>query len=100
MVQGRSGWQHQRFRTHIRAAKRVGLPLVIHTRESAEDTIRIMREENAEVCGGVMHCFTETWEVAQAALELGFYISFSGVVTFKNAAQVRTWRSGCRWSGC
>ncbi|KMN36060.1 DNAase [Chromobacterium sp. LK1] len=82
-------WQHQRFRTHIRAAKRVGLPLVIHTRESAEDTIRIMREENAEVCGGVMHCFTETWEVAQAALELGFYISFSGVVTFKNAAQVK-----------
>ncbi|VEB44935.1 Uncharacterized deoxyribonuclease YcfH [Chromobacterium violaceum] len=86
---GELDWQHQRFRTHIRAARRVGLPLVIHTRESAEDTIRIMREEHAEQCGGVMHCFTETWEVAEAALALGFYISFSGVVTFKNARQVQ-----------
>ena len=82
-------WQHQRFRTHIRAAKRAGLPLIIHTRESAADTIRILREEGAEQCGGVMHCFTENWEVAQAALEIGFYISFSGIVTFKNAAQIK-----------
>ncbi|KUM04930.1 TatD family hydrolase [Chromobacterium subtsugae] len=86
---GDLAWQHQRFRTHIRAARRVSLPLVIHTRESAADTIRIMQEEHAEQCGGVMHCFTETWEVAEAALALGFYISFSGVVTFKNAKQVQ-----------
>jgi TatD DNase family protein len=82
-------WQHERFRTHIRAARRVGLPLVIHTRESAADTVRLMREENAGEVGGVMHCFTESWEVAQAALDQGFYISLSGIVTFKNALQVK-----------
>ncbi|HJU50003.1 MAG TPA: TatD family hydrolase [Pseudogulbenkiania sp.] len=82
-------WQHERFRTHIRAARRVGLPLVIHTRESAADTVRLMREENAGEAGGVMHCFTESWEVAQQALDLGFYISLSGIVTFKNALQVK-----------
>ncbi|MDF0604438.1 TatD family hydrolase [Neisseriaceae bacterium TC5R-5] len=82
-------WQHQRFRTHIRAAKRARLPLVIHTRESAVDTIRMLQEEQAAECGGVMHCFTESWEVAQQALELGFYISLSGIVTFKNATQVK-----------
>ena len=82
-------WQHERFRTHIRAAHRVGLPLVIHTRESAADTVRLMREENAGEVGGVMHCFTESWEVAQAALDQGFYISLSGIVTFKNALQVK-----------
>lgn len=82
-------WQHERFRTHIRAARRTGLPLVIHTRESAADTVRLMREENAGEAGGVMHCFTESWEVAQAALDLGFYISLSGIVTFKNALQVK-----------
>lgn len=81
-------WQRERFRTHIRAARRTGLPLIIHTRAAAEDTLRILREENAQEVGGVMHCFTESWEVAQTAIELGFYISLSGIVTFKNAAQL------------
>lgn len=88
-LQGDLEWQRERFRTHIRAARKCGKPLIIHTRSAAEDTLRIMREENAQECGGVMHCFTETWEVAQAALELGFYISFSGIVTFKNAIQIK-----------
>lgn len=83
--QGELSWQHQRFRTHIAAAKRSGLPLVVHTRDAAADTLRILREEGAQRVGGVMHCFTESWEVARAALDLGFYISFSGIVTFKNA---------------
>lgn len=82
-------WQRERFRTHIRAGIEAGKPLVIHTRSSAEDTIRIMREENAQHIGGVMHCFTETLEVALQAIELGFYISFSGIVTFKNAVQLK-----------
>ncbi|NOL48940.1 TatD family hydrolase [Pelistega europaea] len=82
-------WQRERFRTHIRAAIQAQLPLIIHTRNASEDTIRVMREERAERCGGVMHCFTETKEVAQQALDLGFYISMSGIVTFKNAQQVQ-----------
>lgn len=82
-------WQRERFRTHIRAARECGKSLIIHTRSAAEDTIRIMREEQAQQVGGVMHCFTENWEVAQAAIELGFYISFSGIVTFKNATQIK-----------
>ena len=82
-------WQRERFRTHIRAARRCGKPLVIHTRSAAEDTLRIMREEDAGEVGGVMHCFTESLAVAQAAIELGFHISFSGIVTFKNAAALR-----------
>jgi len=82
-------WQRQRFRTHIRAARSCDKPLVIHTRAAAADTIAIMREERAGEAGGVMHCFTETWEVAQAALDLGFHISFSGIVTFKNAAELK-----------
>lgn len=82
-------WQRQRFRTHIRAARACGKPLIIHMREAAEDTLRILAEEKAEEVGGVMHCFTETPEVAQQALDLGFYLSFSGVLTFKNAEQVR-----------
>ncbi len=82
-------WQRDRFRTHIRAARETGKPLIIHTRDAREDTIRIMREERAQTVGGVMHCFTETWEMAQAALDLGFYISFSGIVTFKSADQLR-----------
>ena len=82
-------WQRERFRRHIRAARACGLPLIIHTRSAAEDTIRLMREEGAEQAGGVMHCFTESWEVAQAALDLGFYISFSGIVTFKNAVALQ-----------
>lgn len=82
-------WQRRRFRTHIRAARRAGKPLVIHTRSAGEDTLSIMREERAGEAGGVMHCFTETWEVARAALDLGFHISFSGIVTFKNAVALK-----------
>jgi TatD DNase family protein len=82
-------WQQQRFRHHIRAAKLCAKPLIIHTREAREDTIRIMREEGAEQVGGVMHCFTENWEMAEQALEMGFYISFSGIVTFKTAEDLR-----------
>ena len=78
-------WQRERFRTHIRAAIQSNLPLIIHTRSAAEDTLRIMREEQANKVGGVMHCFTESYDVAMQAIELGFYISFSGIVTFKNA---------------
>jgi TatD DNase family protein len=82
-------WQRNRFRTHIRAAISSGKPLVIHTRNAAEDTLRIMREENAQKVGGVMHCFTENLEVALQAIELGFYISFSGIITFKNALIIK-----------
>jgi len=88
-VEGDTGWQRERFRTHIRAARKCGKPLVIHTRNAAEDTIRIMREEGAAEAGGVMHCFTETWEVAEAAIAEGFHISFSGIVTFKNAVALK-----------
>ena len=82
-------WQRARFRTHIRAARRCGKPLIIHTRDAAADTLRLMREESADEVGGVMHCFTETREVAAQALELGFYISFSGIVSFKTAESLR-----------
>jgi TatD DNase family protein len=82
-------WQRERFRTHIRAAILAGKPLIIHTRSAAEDTIRIMQEEGANKVGGVMHCFTENLEVALAAISMGFYISFSGIVTFKNATQIK-----------
>jgi TatD DNase family protein len=82
-------WQRERFRTHIRAAIQAGKPLIIHTRAAAEDTICIMREENAQLVGGVMHCFTESLEVALQAIELGFYISFSGIVTFKNTLALK-----------
>ncbi len=82
-------WQRERFRTHIRAARASGKPLVIHTRAAADDTLAIMREEGAGEAGGVMHCFTESLAVAEAAIEMGFYISFSGIVTFKNAASLR-----------
>src|SRR3546814_9530789 len=78
-------WQRERFRTHIRASRKTGLPLIIHTRSASADTLRIMKEEGADQYGGVMHCFTESWEVAQAAMELNFYISLSGIVTFKKA---------------
>jgi TatD DNase family protein len=86
---GNLEWQRERFRTHIRAARICRKPLVIHTRAAADDTLRIMREENAGEAGGVMHCFTESLTVAEAAIELGFYISFSGIVTFKNAVALR-----------
>ncbi|MDR2032524.1 MAG: TatD family hydrolase [Azoarcus sp.] len=82
-------WQRERFRTHIRAAKACGKPLIVHTREAAADTMRILREEDAGACGGVMHCFTESREVAEAALALGFHLSFSGIVTFKNAVALK-----------
>ncbi len=82
-------WQRERFRVHIRAARRAGLPLIIHTRAAAADTLAIMREEGADQAGGVMHCFTEDWPTARAALDLGFHISFSGIVTFKSAADLR-----------
>lgn len=82
-------WQRQRFRTHIRAARVARKPLIIHTRNAAEDTLGIMVEEGAEGVGGVMHCFTESLAVAERAMAMGFYISFSGIVTFKNAAELR-----------
>jgi len=88
-LQGDLEWQRTRFRTHIRAAIEVKKPLIIHTRSAAEDTLRIMREEGAERVGGVMHCFTESLEVAEQAMALGFYISFSGILTFKNAAMLK-----------
>ena len=82
-------WQRDRFRVHIRAARETLKPLVIHTRSASDDTLRLMREEGADVPGGVMHCFTESQEVARAAMDLGFYISFSGIVTFKNAKELK-----------
>jgi len=88
-LKGDLEWQRARFRTHIRASRESGKPLIIHTREAALDTLRIMSEEKAAEASGVMHCFTETWEVAEAALAMGFYISFSGIVTFKNAKQLK-----------
>ena len=78
-------WQQQRFRTHIRAAIATKKPLIIHMRDAKEDTLKILAEENAQQVGGVMHCFAEDWETAQQAIALGFYISFSGIVTFNSA---------------
>lgn len=97
-LEGRSvadmAWQRERFRVHIRAAQQTGKPLVIHTRSASADTLAILKEEGESTgqagrAGGVFHCFTETLEVARAALDLGFYISFSGILTFKNAADLR-----------
>lgn len=82
-------WQHDRFRTHIRAARETGKPLIIHTRDAKQDTIRILQEEKADEVGGVMHCFAEDWDTAQKALDLGFYISFSGIVTFNSAKELQ-----------
>ncbi|MFM1859931.1 MAG: hypothetical protein RL133_1431 [Pseudomonadota bacterium] len=87
-LKGDLEWQRERFRTHIRAARELGKPLIIHTREAASDTLRILQEEKAHEVGGVMHCFTESFEVAQAAIDMNFLISLSGIVTFKTAAQV------------
>ncbi|MES2832143.1 MAG: TatD family hydrolase [Pseudomonadota bacterium] len=90
---GDLAWQRERFRTHIRASRACGKPLIIHTRSASEDTIRIMQEEGAGTdvggAGGVMHCFTESLEVAEAAMRMGFYISFSGIVTFKSAKDLQ-----------
>ncbi|SFN35762.1 TatD DNase family protein [Nitrosospira briensis] len=88
-LKGDLEWQRERFRQHIRAARICGKPLIVHTREAAADTLRIMAEEGADAVGGVMHCFTESWEVAQQAMEMNFYISFSGIVTFKNAVALK-----------
>jgi TatD DNase family protein len=88
-LQGDLEWQRERFRVHIRAARRTGKPLIIHTREAADDTLRILKEEGAEAVGGIFHCFTETKTVAAAALDLGFHVSISGIVTFKKATQVQ-----------
>jgi len=92
-LEGDLEWQRERFRTHIRASRLTRKPLIIHTRSASEDTIRIMKEEGAAPqdggVGGVMHCFTESLEVARAAMELGFYISFSGIVTFKSAKELQ-----------
>lgn len=87
-------WQRERFRVHIRAARKARKPLVVHSRSAADDTIAILREEHAGDAGGVFHCFTESADVARAALELGFYISFSGILTFRNAEELR---SIARW---
>ncbi len=81
--------QQERFRRHIQVARSLNKPLIIHTRSASDDTIRLMQEEKAKDARGVMHCFTETWEVAKAALDLDFYISFSGIITFKNAEALR-----------
>jgi len=82
-------WQHERFRRHIRAAVTLNKPLIIHTRSAREDTIRILQEEGADRCKGIMHCFAEDWETARQAMDLGFYISFSGIITFKSAVDLR-----------
>ncbi|WP_371807096.1 TatD family hydrolase [Snodgrassella communis] len=85
-------WQHARFRTHIQASNHTGLPLIIHTRDAGADTLRLLRENQAQQ--GVIHCFTEDTAFAKAVLDLGFYISFSGIVTFKNARQIQ---EACRY---
>jgi TatD DNase family protein len=82
-------WQRDRFRHHIRAAKQINKPLIIHSREAGPDLIKILRDEGADTVGGVMHCFVDDWNTAQQAMDLNFYISFSGIVTFKNAQQVQ-----------
>ena len=86
---GDLSWQRRRFRTHIAAAREIGKPLIIHCRDAAPDLLQILTHERAGDVGGVMHCFVEDWEVAQAALDLGFYISLSGIVTFKNATALK-----------
>ena len=86
---GNLDWQKQRFRVHIEASKDSKKPLIIHTRDAASDTINLLKDNHASECGGVMHCFSEDWAVAEQALELGFYISMSGIVTYKNADKVK-----------
>ena len=82
-------WQHERFRAHIAAALELKKPVIIHTRAAASDTMDVLKSENARDCGGVMHCFVEDWPTAKKALDLGFYISFSGILTYKTAADLR-----------
>ena len=88
--EGDLSWQHDRFRRHIQTSRETKKPLIIHMRDATEDTLRILKEEKADEVGGVMHCFVENWEVAQRALDLNFMISFSGIVTFKNAQELHT----------
>jgi TatD DNase family protein len=88
-LKGNLDWQRERFRTHVRAALEIKKPLIIHTRNAASDTLHIMAEEKADQTQGVMHCFTESLDVAFSAIDMGFYISFSGIVTFKNALTIK-----------
>ncbi|GLR25929.1 TatD family hydrolase [Limnobacter litoralis] len=88
-LKGDLTWQRNRFRTHLRAANQLGMPVIVHTRNAGEDTLAILREENVMACGGVIHCFTESIDFARQALDMGMYISFSGIVSFKNAADLR-----------
>ncbi|MFZ2727431.1 MAG: TatD family hydrolase [Methylococcaceae bacterium] len=87
--EGDLSWQHLRFRTHIQAAKALNKPLIIHTRNAKEDTLKILIQENAKNVGGIIHCFSEDWQFAQQVLDLGFYISFSGIVTFNSAKAIQ-----------
>ena len=87
--EGDLSWQRERFRIHIEAAKELKKPLIVHTREARKDTMDILENENAESAGGIIHCFTENWETAKRALDIGFYISLSGIVTFKNARELQ-----------
>ncbi len=82
-------WQRDRFRTHIRAAREIGKPLIVHNRDATDDILTLLAEENAAETGGVLHCFTENWEIAEKTLDMGFYISLSGIVTFKNAKTLK-----------
>lgn len=88
-LKGDLTWQRNRFRVHLQAANEVNMPVIVHTRNAGEDTLSILREENVMGCGGVIHCFTESIEFARKALDMGMYISFSGIVSFKNAADLR-----------
>jgi TatD DNase family protein len=88
-VEGAMEWQHDRFKQHIRIAKQLGKPLIIHTRHSTPDCLAILESEGADVIGGIMHCFVEDLATAERAMQIGFYISFSGIVTFKNAKEIK-----------
>ena len=96
-IEGDAEWQRRRFRNHIRAAREVNKPLVVHCRAASEDLLAIMREERAAEVGGVMHCFTESWAVAEEAMAMNFFISFSGIVTFRNAAPIRDVAARVPW---
>ncbi|PHS69020.1 MAG: DNAase [Methylophaga sp.] len=87
--EGNLEWQRDRFRVHIDAAKQLKKPLIIHTREARDDTMDILENENAQQAGGIIHCFTENWDTAKRALDIGFYVSLSGIVTFKNAVELQ-----------
>jgi TatD DNase family protein len=87
--EGNLDWQRDRLRRHIAAARRAHKPLIVHSRDAKEDTLKILREEKAEQAGGVLHCFTGDWDMARQALDLGFYVSFSGIVTFKSATELK-----------